>query len=47
MLRGIRCCQPDADAVLIDLEPQAALFIILGEPAQLRVFLGIREKSFL
>ena len=32
--------------MLIDLEPQAALFIILGKLAQLWVFLGIREKSF-
>ena len=33
--------------MLIDLEPQAALFVILGELAQLRVLLGIRKKSFL
>ena len=33
--------------MFIDLEPQAALFVILGELAQLRVLLGIREKSFL
>ena len=33
--------------MLIEFEPQAALFIILGELAQLRVLLGIREKSFL
>ena len=33
--------------LLVDLEPQTALFIILGELAQLRVFFGIREKSFL
>ena len=32
--------------MLIDLEPQTALFVILGKPAQLWVFLGIREKSF-
>ena len=32
--------------MLIDLEPQAAQFVILGELAQLWVFLGIREKSF-
>ena len=32
-LRGVGCGEADADAVLIDLEPQAALFIILGEPA--------------
>lgn len=33
--------------MLIDLEPQDALSVILGELAQFRVFLGIREKSFL
>ena len=46
-LRGVGRSEADADAVLIDLEPQAALFVILGKLAQLRVLLGIREKSFL
>ena len=44
---GIGRCQPDADAALINLEPQTALFVILGELAQLRVFFDIREKTFL
>lgn len=30
-LRGIGSSEADADAVLIDLEPQAALFVILGD----------------
>ena len=47
MLRRIRCCQPDTDSVLIDLELQAALFVILDELAQLLVLLGIRKKLFL
>ena len=33
--------------MLIDLKPQDALFVILGELAQLRVLFGIREESFL
>ena len=33
--------------MLIDFEPQATLLVIFRELAQLRVFLGIREKSFL
>ena len=35
--------EADADAVLIDLEPQTTLFVILGELAQLRVFFGISQ----
>ena len=35
---GVGCRQPDADPALVDLEPQAALPIIIGLPAQLRVF---------
>ena len=27
---GIGCCQPDADSAFIDLESQAALFVIVG-----------------
>ena len=46
-LRGVWCSETDANAVLIDLKPQAALFIILGELAKFRVLFGIREKSFL
>ena len=45
-LRGVWCSEADTDAVLIDLKPQAALFVILGKLAQFWVFLGIREKSF-
>ena len=45
--RGVGGCETDADAVLIEFKPQTTLFIILGELAQLRVLLGIREKSFL
>jgi hypothetical protein len=26
----VRSCQPDADSAFIDLEPQAALFVIVG-----------------
>ena len=33
--------------MFIYLEPQAALFVILSELAQLQVLLGMREKSFL
>jgi len=46
-LWGVGSSETDADATLIDLKPQAALFVILGELAQLRVFFEIREKSFL
>ena len=35
---GVGCRQPDADAALVDLEPQAALPIIVGLLAQFRVF---------
>lgn len=30
--------------MLVDLEPQAPLFVIFGELAQLRVFLGICQQ---
>ena len=33
--------------MLIDFEPQAALFIILGELAQLRVLFGISQQALL
>ena len=42
-LRGVGSSETDADAVLIDLKPQAALLVILGELAQLRVFFGISQ----
>ena len=35
---GVGCRQPDADAVLVDLEPQTALPIIVSLLAQFRVF---------
>ena len=34
----IRRCQPDADSAFVDLEPQAALLVIVGLLAQLREF---------
>ena len=42
-LWGVGSSETDADAVLIDLEPQAALLVIFGELAQLRVFFGISQ----
>ena len=35
---GVGCHQPDADAALVDLEPQTALTIIVSLLAQFRVF---------
>ena len=35
---AVRCRQTDADTALINLEPQAALPIVLRKLAQLRVF---------
>ena len=35
---GVGCCQPDADPVLVDLKPQAALTVIVGLLTQFRVF---------
>ena len=31
---NIRCCQPDADSVFVDIESQAALLVIIGLLAQ-------------
>ena len=36
---AVRCCQPDTDSAFINIEPQAALAIVLRKLAQLRVFL--------
>ena len=33
---GIGCCQADADSAFVDLEPQTALFVIVGLLAQFR-----------
>ena len=44
---GVGCRQPDADAALIDLEPQAALTIIVGLLAQFRVFGCVLAKPLL
>ena len=35
---GVGCRQPDADSAFVDLEPQAALTIIVSLLAQFRVF---------
>ena len=38
---AVRCCQSDADSALVNLEPQAALLVIVGLLAQLRELGGI------
>jgi hypothetical protein len=35
---GVGCRQPNTDVALVDLEPQAALTIIIGLLTQFRVF---------
>lgn len=34
----VRRCQPDADPAFVNLEPQAAVLVIVGLLAQFRVF---------
>ena len=42
-LRGVGCGEADANAMLIDFEPQAALFVILGKLAQFRIMRNVRN----
>ena len=44
---GVGCRQPDADAALVDLEPQTALTIIVGLLAQFRVFCCVLPQPLL
>ena len=44
---GVGCRQPDADSAFINLEAQAALFVIVGLLAQLRELDGIGQQSIL
>ena len=43
----IRRCQPDADSAFINLEAQAALFVIVGLLAQFRELGGIGQQPIL
>ena len=44
---GVGCRQPDADSAFINLEAQAALFVIVGLLAQLRELDGIGQQPIL
>ena len=44
---GVGCRQPDADSAFINLEAQAALFVIVGLLAQLRKLSGIGQQLLL
>ena len=41
---SVRRCQSDADSAFVDLEPQAALLVIIGLSAQLRELGGIGQQ---
>lgn len=34
---GVGCSQPNADSMLIDLEPKTSLFIIFNHPAEIGI----------
>ena len=44
---AVRRCQANTDPALIDLEPQTALSIVIGQLAQLRVFLCVVTQPLL